>query len=355
LKRLITLTGSVCLMLMLALLLLPGCAQEAGPAEGPAEVEMMEWKITTIATPGTFWHDCHVPYVDLIEDMSDGRLSIELFAAETLYPVDEALTNVGSNVTEMSATTGLYFGGLDPALPSANYVMGSLLSVEAELFLEYLPEHLDVMQELYNPFNVYWAGPWWAGARGVVQSRVPIRTVADFDGLMMRSTGDGAVFYGKLGASCIDLPATELYTALATGTIDAFEASNYTMHYDLSLHEVTDYILEYGPHEGWGHCDYIVNMDSWNELSPDLQSILRAASDALLLPSQLENMAVDAASKQKMLDYGLEINTLQPAELVKIYEDVTLEVMEEVAAQSDAARRIIELNQEVGKLYGVYK
>jgi len=29
--------------------------------------------------------------------------------------------------------------------------------------------------------------------------------------------------------------------------------------------------------------------------------------------------------------------------------------MEEVAAKSDAARRIIELNQEVGKLYGVYK
>jgi len=309
-KRSLTLIGSICLMLMLALLLLPGCAQEAGPAEGPVEVEAMEWKMTTIATPGTYWHDTHVPYVELIEDMSDGRLSIELFAAETLYPVDEALTNVGSNVTEMSATTGLYFGGIDPALPPANYVAGSLLSMEAELFLEQLPEHIATMHELYNPHNVYWAGLWWAGARGVLQSRVPLRTLADFDGLMMRSTGDGAVFYGKLGASCIDLPATELYTALATGTIDAFEASNYTMHYDLSLHEVTDYILEYGPHEGWGHCDYIVNMDSWNELSPDLQSILEAAAAALLLPSQLENMAIDAASKQKMLDYGLEINNL---------------------------------------------
>jgi len=354
-KKLLTLIGSICLMLMLALLLLPGCAQEAGPAEGPVEVETMEWKMTTIATPGTFWHDAHLPYIELVEEMSGGRLSIELFAAETLYPVDEALTNVSNNVSEMSATTGLYFGGIDPAFPPANYVMGSLFNMEAELFYEYLPEKIDIMQDLYNEYNVYWVGPWWAGAQGVVQSKTPIRTIADFDGLLMRSTGDGAAFYGKLGAKTIDLPATEIYTAAATGTIDAFELGNYTMHFDLSLHEVTGYALEPAPHEGLGHCDYIVNMDSWNELTPGLQSILEATADALLLPNQLANMAIVAESKQKMLDAGLEVTQLSGEEKIKIYEDVTLELMDEVAASSPMAKRIIDLHKEIGRLYGFYK
>jgi TRAP-type mannitol/chloroaromatic compound transport system substrate-binding protein len=355
LKKLITAIGSLLMVLMLAMLLLSGCTQEVGPEEGPVEVEMMEWKMTTIATPGTFWHDAHVPYVEMVEEMSDGILSIELYAAETLYPVDEALTNVSNNVSEMSATTGLYFGGIDPAFPPSGYVMGSLFNMEAELFYEYLPEKIDIMQDLYGEYNVHWAGPWMAGAQGVVQSKTPIRTVADFNGLLMRSTGDGAAFYGKLGAKTIDLPATEIYTAAATGTIDAFELGNYTMHYDLSLHEVFGYALEPAPHEGLGHCDYIVNMDSWNELTPDLQGIIEATADALLLPNQLSNIAIVAESKQKMLDAGIEVTQLSGEEKIKIYEDVTLELMNEVAASSPMAKRIIDLHKEVGVLYGFYK
>jgi len=66
-------------------------------------------------------------------------------------------------------------------------------------------------------------------------------------------------------------------------------------------------------------------------------------------------MAIVAESKQKMLDAGLEVTQLSGEEKIKIYEDVTLELMDEVAASSPMAKRIIDLHKEIGRLYGFYK
>jgi tripartite ATP-independent transporter DctP family solute receptor len=67
---------------------------------------------------------------------------------------------------------------------------------------------------------------WWsAGMRHVFSRSTPVRTARDLNGLKIRTIGSPVYMdtFNGLGAKATPMPYGEVYTALATGTVDAAE------------------------------------------------------------------------------------------------------------------------------------
>jgi TRAP-type C4-dicarboxylate transport system substrate-binding protein len=353
-KKLLTLLGGVCLALVLTILLLPGCAQEEAPAPG-AETEKpaqtMEWGMTNFGSPATFWYDTHVNLGNMITEMSDGRITFKHYAGDVLYPVDKALENTGLGVTEMAGSSAQYFVGVEPAF-GLSFMPGSVLSMDGELYFQDLPEYKEIWQGLYNKYNCQWVGPWWVGARTNMLSKKPINKLDDFKGVTFRSTGTTANLLSKYGAKVVDVSGPEIYTALATGTVDAFEYGSYALDWSMSFQEVTKYMIEPTIQEGWGHCDYFVNMDAWNKLPADLQSIIKGAVGAHLLPEQLGQMRLNDEARQNFIDYGLQVCTLPPEDVLRAYK-IAGALWDELATKDAVSAQLVNMYKQICKLYGL--
>jgi len=108
------------------------------------------------------------------------------------------------------------------------------------------------------------------GRRGKVSatliSRVPIATIDDVKGLKIRSDGINGEAFNALGAQVVDMPGSEVYTALSTGLFDATDFDSVTSSYDAGFHEISDYWIQPAMTATNSHC-FVANMDFWNSLS----------------------------------------------------------------------------------------
>jgi TRAP-type C4-dicarboxylate transport system substrate-binding protein len=103
-------------------------------------------------------------------------------------------------------------------------------------------------------------------------SRKPVSKLDDFKGLLIRSTAMYDPMIKALGASSVNIPLPDLYTALERGTVDAyitlFEGAEM-----FKLKELSKYwLLE--PHIFQASGTMAVNLDKWNMLSPKAQDVM---------------------------------------------------------------------------------
>ena len=120
----------------------------------------------------------------------------------------------------------------------------------------------------------------------------------------------------------------------------------------MSFQEVTKYMIEPTIQEGWGHCDYFVNMDAWNKLPADLQSIITGAVGAHLLPEQLGQMRLNDEARQKFIDFGLQVCTLPPEDVVQAFK-FSRSLWDELAAKDPISAQLVAAYLKVCKLYGL--
>lgn len=162
-------------------------------------------------------------------------------------------------------------------------------------------------------------------------------TVDDLRGLKMRVFGEGAAILSKMGVSTVELPGSELYESMSRGVIDLFEYSGGDAAWDMGFHEVIDYAyvsLSRAPTNGGA---FAVNKTSWDELTSDLQMILRPAAMVDRLKFYAEGAIRDTAGHEKMRDYGVEVLPLS-REIEEEMLRLAPEVYEEKAEDPFAAK-----------------
>ncbi|MCC5979981.1 MAG: TRAP transporter substrate-binding protein [Salinarimonas sp.] len=118
------------------------------------------------------------------------------------------------------------------------------------------------------------------GIRNLSSSHAPVTSPADLEGVRMRVTGSrlDADTWGALGAITTSVPWTEVYTALQTGVVSAFESTISGM-YGARHYEVASY------HSQTEHQFMMSHMSmataTWERMSEeDRQVILEAATIA---------------------------------------------------------------------------
>ena len=175
---------------------------------------------------------------------------------------------------------------------------------------------LELWAEIYAPFNLV---PFAAGNTGVQMGgwfNRPIETMEDLRGLKMRIQGIGGEVLRLAGGTPVSLPGAELYTALATGNIDATEWVGPYNDVAFGLHQAARYYYYPGWHEPGPTMECIVNKAAYDGLPDDLKAAVRIACQAANLDMSAEFNARNAAALEQIrADAAVELRAFPAAVL----------------------------------------
>ena len=323
-----------------------GCATPAPtptPTAPPTTPEKVyEWKMQSMFnTPERTWEAGIVYFADLVNEMSDGRIQIDTFPPGAIVPAYEMGDACGKGVLDIMHFHEGYWVGKDLAFGILGYLPGAFDYYQDLDYWLWGRGGAEIEREMFAPYNIYWLGNTGLDENENLWSKVPIRSFADAKGLSMRSSGIAGSLYEKLGFSIVSMPAGELYDALSKGVVDCGEYGNNTQMKDLSIHEVTKYIISPMIHQMSTNCYVGVNMDRWNELPEDLQAILFAAIRTMSW-NQVHALHSDELKVNEWLKgYGMEFIELSPADC-EIQMKAAMEVWSESATASPNAKRVLE-------------
>lgn len=308
--------------------------------------ENFEWKMVT-AWPKNLPALGVAPerFVELVDTMSNGRLSIKVYGANELVGPREVFDAVSNGAAQMGHSAAYYWEGKAPAAVLFTTVPFGMTAQEMNAWIAY-GGGLELWRELYEPFNLI---PMACGNSGVQMGgwfNVEINSLADLKGLVMRIPGLAGEVMQRAGAAPTTMPASELYTALQNGTIDATEWVGPYNDLALGFHDIAKYYYYPGWHEPGATIELIVNKQAFVQLPSDLQKIVEVASRAINQDMLDEFMARNnAALKSLIEEHDVELRRL-PDEVLLRLKELSIEVMDELANEDPLARRIVTSYRE---------
>ena len=276
---------------------------------------------------------------ELIGKLSNGRLTVEVYGGNELVPPFEVFDAVQRGTTEMGHGASYYWKGKIPAALFLAGVPFGLTGNEINGWF-YYGGGIELYREAYAPFGVI---PFPTGNSGTQMGgwfNKEINSTSDLDGLKMRIPGIGAEVIKRLGATPVNIPGAELFTALQSGTIDATEWVGPLNDLAFGLFRAAKYYYYPGWHEPGSALESLVNAEAWAELPQDLQEIVATACKATSLDMYAEFEARNGIALETLVnDHAVELRPF-PDEVLAEFKRVTMEVLEEVAAGDEMAGKI---------------
>jgi TRAP-type mannitol/chloroaromatic compound transport system substrate-binding protein len=320
---------------------LAGCAPK--PSAGDCTKEggaTIRWKMVT-AWPANFpgLGSGAAELAAMISRVSGGRINVHVYAGGELVPPFEVFDAVSRGTAEMGHSASYYWKGKMEAAPFFAAVPFGMNAQEMNGWL-YNGGGLDLWRELYAGFNLV---PFPAGNTGVQTAgwfNREINTVEDLKGLKMRIPGLGGEVMARVGATPVNLPGAELFTALQSGAIDATEWVGPYNDLAFGLHRVAKYCYYPGWQEPGPTLECMVNKQAFEALPDDLKAIVetccRATNDLMLAEYTARNQQ---ALEQLVNEHKVDFRPLPPAVLDALRQ-ASLAVMEEIAGRDPFARRV---------------
>ena len=261
-KGLIVLLGLIFVVSMVSM----GYAQQPGPTK------VYNWRMQhTHPLSSPFYSNVTTRLVKEIEARTGGRVKITLFPGGQLVPPGETLDACSKGVFEMMGSVGLYWGGIVPeafiefGLPMVGKSRFETMTLFWERGL------LQLSREAYGERNLFYLNVAPADGQ-VIHSKVPFSNLAGLRKLKVRAFGQYGKFMEKLGVKTVAVPYPELYSALATGVVDAAISGNGEYE-EMRFNEVAPN-MTFPPvvETITGH--WMVNKKVWDELPADLKNII---------------------------------------------------------------------------------
>jgi TRAP-type C4-dicarboxylate transport system substrate-binding protein len=233
-------------------------------------------------------------FVDMVNEAGEGVIQIEVRGGPEAIGMFQQPDAVRDGIVDMVYTPGSFYGGTIPEKDAM--VTSNITAVEARA-----NGGIDLMNEIHQEkMGVYYLGWFDSGVTYNLWTRDAPEFDADgnldVDGLRLRGNAVyNAFFSSYLGAQVIDLPTTDVYSALETGVVDATGWTQIGL-IDLRWNEFLNYRIE--PSFFSTDLGVIVNMDSWNGLSDESRQILQDVA------IQHEQMSVEALRARRDTDFA---------------------------------------------------
>ncbi len=265
---------------------------------GAAEAQQ-KWKAQSLYGPNTTVHKEFQKFAERVKEATKGGLQIEALPVATLVPQAEALDAIKAGLLDAAAGTMAYQGGKEAA--AAFWDLAGGYDNPLHLIMWYRLGGGDaIMNKIAAKWDAVFLGPIILGLESI-PSKQPIRSVADFKGVKMRSPdGIPAEIFAKLGASVSVMPGTEVYTALDTGKIEATDWGTLSVNDEAGYNRIAPYAIYPGIHS-LNAMDFVIRRSKWNALSAEHKAIVRAAVDEWSLATWISQEQADrlAAAKRK--------------------------------------------------------
>ncbi|MCG6116837.1 MAG: TRAP transporter substrate-binding protein DctP [Aquimonas sp.] len=323
-------------------LALAGCAEQvsapAGAARGDEPVR--QWKMVT-SWPSGFpgLGTGAADLARLITRASGGRINVRVYGAGELVPAFEVFDAVSRGTAEMGHSAAYYWSGKSPAASFFCAVPFGLNAQEMNGWL-YHGGGLELWRELYAGFNLV---PFAAGNTGVQMAgwfKREIRSLADLAGLKMRIPGLGGEVMARVGATPVNLPGGEIFSALQTGALDAAEWVGPYNDLAFGLHRVAKYCYYPGWQEPGPTLECMVHKPAFEALPEDLQAVVeascRAVNDGMLAEYTARNVA---ALRTLQAEHGIEFRPL-PEDVMQALRQATREALDDISRRDAFAARV---------------
>ncbi len=292
---------------LLAALGLSGCKEEpTAPQASAAPVQTFQWKMVT-AWPKNYpgLGTAAERLAERVATMSAGRLTIKVYAGGELVPPLEVFDAVSRGTAELGHGAAYYWKGKVPAAQFFTAVPFGLSASEMNAWLSKGGGQA-LWEEAYQPFGVK---PLAVGNTGMQMGgwyNKEINSLDDLKGLKIRMPGLGGEVLSRLGATTVNLPGGEVFTALQTNAIDATDWVSPYNDLAFGLHKAAKFYYYPGWQEPQAVLELLINKKALDNLPADLQAILseaaRAANQDLLDDYVYHNaLALDQLKQQGTL------------------------------------------------------
>lgn len=242
---------------------------------GPAAAQKVEWKFSMWGKQRAFTKGIEV-LADKVAKGSGGNFTIRLGYAETFSKDRENLDSIKLKAVDGAHFCNFYHPGKNPAymvfslpfLPLGDWDVS--LKARNELF-----KHPALVADLDNWDAMAYASTLLPQYEFMGKGAPPT-SLAAWKGKRVRAGGGIGDAMEVLGAIKTTTTATEVYTAMERGTMDAASFPFTYAHVSYRLHEVSDwYTANMSP--GTAECPIVFSKSSWEKLPAQYKKLITEA------------------------------------------------------------------------------
>lgn len=307
--------------------------------------DTQNWRMATPWSGGPWLERDAQSFANHVNQLSNGRYAIKTFPGGTLGSALKVTEMVKSGVAQVSHNYINYDYGMDPTtallaghssgLTPEEFMLWMYQGGGVELYEEFRREKFKVVA---FPCSIL-------GTEIFLHSRKPVRTLEDFKGLRLRTSGAWAEIASRLGASTVVMAGSEIYTALERGVIDAAEWGSPEMNKPTGFQEVAQYVIFPGVHQSGGVLECEFNMKAWNKLSDQDQNLMRQAAKLSVFDSWLASSYADLAAYEELKKGKNTLVELDPSFISAILKE-TRAWEDEYAAKNVWFKRVLESQRQ---------
>jgi tripartite ATP-independent transporter DctP family solute receptor len=263
----------------------------------------MTIKLGVVTKPGSAQNIAAEKFKTLIEERSQGEISVQIFHSASLGNETEILQQVQMNTIQMAVVTGGPFDTFDPVARVINYPF---------LF----KDHDQVDQVLDGPLGAEilkslegsgFKGLCFSenGFRNLTNNKRAVKTPDDIDGLKVRVMASTIhkEIWKALGANPTPMP-WPIYTELEQGVIDGQENPLWVMEV-YKFYEIQKY-LTLTRHVYSYHID-VASLSWWNTLDEKAQQLIQTAMCEAAHFQRQDNREKNAARLALLKEKGMMV------------------------------------------------
>jgi len=224
------------------------------------------------------FHEMAGQYVEQVEAMSGGRVTIDLLPAGAVVGAFQVMDAVHDGVLDAAHSVPVYWYGKHKA--ASFFGTGPVWGGSAANMLGWFYQGggQDLYRELTQDIlglNVvaFFGFPMPAQPFGWFKN--PVTSAADVRGLKYRTVGLAADLLQQMGMSVAQLPGGEIVPAMERGVIDAFEFNNPTSDMRFGAQDVAKNYMLSSYHQASESFEFLFNKDFFDDLDEDIQAILQ--------------------------------------------------------------------------------
>ncbi len=321
---------------------LTACTSGTEQQATTATNERITWRMVTTWPPNFPGQGTGVnTLARYINELSGGRMTIEVYGAGELIPAFEVFDAVSQGSVEMGHGAAYYWRGKSEATQFFASIPFGMNIHEVNAWL-YYGGGLELWRELYAPFDLV---PFPCGNTGVQLGgwfNREINSVEDLKGLKMRIPGLGGEVIRRAGGTPVTMAGSEIFTSLQTGAIDATEWVGPYNDVSFGLHKAARYYYYPGWQEPGAGLECMINKDAWDSLPADLQAIVDISCQAITTDMMAEYTHGNALALQQLVDDpNVEVRPF-PDDVLRLLKSHTQDIVAELSATDPAWKKIAD-------------
>jgi TRAP-type mannitol/chloroaromatic compound transport system substrate-binding protein len=278
-------------------------------------------------------------FANMVNEMSGGRLQIQVFGGGELVPALEVFDAVSNGVAQLGHAAPYYWAGKAPA---SQFFATVPFGMNAQQMMAWLlsGEGMQLWEELYAEHNLI---PFLSGNSGIQLGgwfNKEINSIQDIQGLKMRIPGLGGKVITEAGGSAVLTAGGEIYTNMERGVLDATEWIGPYHDFRLGLHKVSRFCYFPGWHEPGTVFETFVNKNQFEELPSDLQGIIRTAAKSQYSWSFAEFENKNSQFLQKLIhEENVRLRPF-PNDVLMNLKRISGEVLNNIAKKDASSQKI---------------